>query len=80
MERLVIENESTQSDRFTRSATPTYADITLSILTSKNNVNKQIKYHECVVVSIGDINFEVASQEGSLVFPVTFKFSTFEIL
>ena len=60
---------------------PTEADITISILTSHNNANKQIRYIDCVPTLVGDINFEAAVGDVQyLVFPISFRFSYFEIL
>ena len=36
----------------------TYADITLSILSSHNNQTKQVRYLDCIPTSLGDIQFE----------------------
>ena len=60
---------------------PTEADITISILTSHNNANKQIRYIDCVPTLVGDINFEATVGDVQyLTFPISFRFSYFEIL
>ena len=42
---------------YTDKDVPTYADITLSILSSHNNQTKQIRYLDCIPTSLGDIVF-----------------------
>lgn len=80
-ERLVNEEQKDTNDRIRFGAIPTFADITLNILSSKNNVNKQIRYKDCVLTNIGDVTFEVnAGGDTFLTLPATFSFSTFELL
>ena len=43
---------------YTDKDVPTYADITLSILSSHNNQTKQVRYLDCIPTSLGDIQFE----------------------
>jgi len=71
-----VENEFQNQDK----DEPTYADIVITILSSKNNVNKQIKYRNAFPVSIGEVNFE-ANVDGTsvLVFPVSFRYTYFDI-
>ena len=58
---------------------PSEADITVSVLSSHNNVLQRIRYIDCVPTSLGDISFEASvSDVQPLVFPVTFRFSYFE--
>jgi len=60
---------------------PTYSDITLSILSSQNNVTKQVKYLECCPTALGDIQFEsTASGTEFITFTVSFRFTYFEFL
>ena len=60
---------------------PTAVDITLSVLSSKNNQLKQIRYIDCIPTDLGDINFEATTQDIPLLtFPVSFRFSYFEIV
>ena len=60
---------------------PTYSDITLSILSSQNNESKQVKYHECAPVSLGDIVFEsTATGTEFVTFVVAFRFTYFEFI
>ena len=60
---------------------PTYADITLSILSSHNNLTKQVRYIDCVPTSLGDIVFEsTASGTEFIVFSSSFRFNYFELV
>ena len=59
---------------------PTNADITLSILTSHNNLSKQFRYVDAIPTSLGDIQFEsTASGTEFITFVTTFRFSYFEL-
>ena len=59
---------------------PTYADITLSILSSHNNTTKQVRYVDAMPTSLGDIQFlSTASGSEFIVFNASFRFSYFEI-
>ncbi len=56
-------------------------DITVSILTSHNNVNKQIKYVDAFPSSLSDLTFEPTSGDQTYITcSATFKYSYFEIL
>lgn len=58
-----------------------YADITLSILSSHNNQTKQVRYIDCVPTSLGDIVF--ASTSGGtdfITFNASFRFNYFELV
>lgn len=60
---------------------PTYADITLSILSSHNNLTKQVRYIDCVPTSLGDIVFESTSSGTEfIVFSSSFRFNYFELV
>lgn len=59
---------------------PTYADITLSILSSHNNTTIQVRYIDAMPTSLGDILFQsTASGTEFITFPATFRFSYFEL-
>lgn len=80
MKRLVEEPNKTRllqaSDEF-----PTTVDITVSVLSSKNNQVKQIRYIDCIPTDLGDINFEATTQDVQyLTFPISFRFSYFELV
>ena len=79
--RRIVDNKEVRAIDGDASAPPTYCDITLSVLSSANNITKQIKYYECTPVSLGDINFEsTASGTEFITFPITFRFTYFELV
>ena len=58
----------------------TSADISVTALTNLNNKNKIFKYRDCLPTSIGDIRFEAQNAGVEFyTFPVTFRFTYFEI-
>lgn len=60
---------------------PTNADITLSILSSHNNLTNQFRYIDAIPTSLGDINFEsTATGSEFITFVATFRFSYFEMM
>jgi len=64
----------------TLQAEPTYSDITLSILSSHNNLTKQVRYIDCIPTSLGDIVFEsTAAGTEFIVFNASFRFNYFEL-
>jgi len=78
LQRTVNDGQVTAGDR--KTAIPTYSDITLSILSSHNNVNKTITYRDCIPTSLGGIEFLSNSGQASyLGFTVVFNFSQFII-
>lgn len=76
-ERLVNEEQiNTQTDN----CIGTFADITLNILSSKNNINRTIRYKECVLTNIGDLSFDVnAGGDSFITCNASFRFTTFEM-
>ena len=65
----------------TSTTPPTYADITLHILSSHNNTTKQVRYLDCIPTSLGDIQFESTDQGSSFItFGASFRFNYFELL
>lgn len=60
---------------------PTYADITVSLLTSNNNENVKFKYKDCLPTSVGQISLSSSTGDvGYLVFTASFRFTSFDIL
>lgn len=60
---------------------PTNADITLSILSSHNNLTNQFRYVDAIPTSLGDINFESTATGSEFIsFNATFRFSYFEMM
>ena len=80
MDRLVDNKEVRALDR-TDTIPPTYADITVSILSSHNNTTRQIRYLECIPVSLGDMTLESTSGDVQYItFPATFRFTRFQLI
>ena len=60
---------------------PTFADITLMILSSHNNTTQKIRYRDCLPVSLGGIQFSTTTGNVTyLTFTASFRFSTFEVV
>ena len=60
---------------------PTYADITLAILSSHNNTTQKIRYKHCLPTGLAAINFITTTGSVTyLTFDATFRFSQFEII
>ena len=79
MNRIVQTPDLRPTER-TESLPPTYADMTLSILSSHNNTVRKIKYIDCVPVSLGDMTLESTLSDNTFItFPASFRFSTFEL-
>ena len=86
MYNWILRNQSTNMGKVSKlnrgnANIPTEADITLSILSSHNNLTKQVKYVDAIPTSLGDINFEsTASGQEFITFASTFRFSYFELV
>lgn len=81
LERLVNEKEVRPRQRVIQEKEQTYADITVSILTSHNNANLRIKYNDCIITNLGQFELTAnASDINFIVFPATFRFRDFEII
>jgi hypothetical protein len=79
MVRIVNDGAVSAGQRGTRK--PTYADITLSILSSHNNTTKKIRYLDCMPTNLGGIQFQsTAGDTTFLTFEASFRFSQFEIV
>ena len=58
-----------------------FKDITLSIQTNKNNINKQIKFTDAFPISVGDLSF--TTQDTSVEYltcAVSFRYNRFEFI
>lgn len=76
--RRLVEEPVTSNK--TQSPTPSTGDITLHLLSSHNNEIGKIRYIDSVPTAIGNISFQSTSSGIEyLVFPVSFKFSYFEV-
>jgi len=79
MTRITNEGQVSAGESMTK--VPTYADITLAVLSSHNNTVQQIKYKDCVPTSLGAIEFQSNAGDTTYVtFDVSFRFSQFEIV
>ena len=79
LERIVNEGETTSLDRMTKN--PTYADITVSVLSSHNNTKLKIRYLDCVPTDLGTVELTSTSGDAAVItFNCTFRFSRFEII
>jgi hypothetical protein len=54
--------------------------ISINLLSNKNNILKTIKYYDCVITDLGNIQFEATEGEDYLTLPSTFQFNSFEVL
>ena len=80
MRRLLDTPTKNPLDR-TSTTVPTYADITLHVMSSHNNTTKEVKYLDCIPTSLGDIQFESTNTGDSFItFSVSFRFNYFELL
>ena len=60
---------------------PSMADMTLTILSSHNNLTRQVRYIDCIPTALTDIQFEsTAGGESFLIFGASFRFSYFELV
>ena len=80
----ILRNQMTNLDNQSRmqkaDKPPTYADITLSIMSSHNNTTMQVRYIDAMPTSLGDIQFQsTASGTEFITFIATFRFSYFEL-
>ena len=81
LHRMVQKPERSRLNRsMTDTAPPTTTDITLAMLSSHNNVTRTIRYIDCVPTSLGQMDMSaVAGDTIAITFPVTFRFSYFEL-
>ena len=79
MLRLVNEKQIAQN-QFSSEVAPTYCDIHVVALSNHNNKNVEFHYYDCVISSVGDINFDAQNQAVDILsFPANFRFSHFEV-
>jgi hypothetical protein len=79
MTRIVNDGQVSGLERGT--GTPTYADITLHVLSSHNNTTQKVRYLDCVPTSLGNIEFTSTTGDVTyLTFDASFRFSQFEIV
>ena len=80
LERMVNEGDTTQEQALKDGKVATYADITVSILTSHNNVNKRIRYINALPTNVGSIEMSANQNQTYLQFTSSFRFDYFEII
>ena len=83
MRRILDQDMTTPVDRFKAKTEkpPAQSDITLSILSSSNNVIVQIKYRDCIPTALTDIQFQATGGgDAFLTFGASFRFTYFDIL
>lgn len=79
LQRLVNDGQVNPIER--GSKFPTYADITLAILSSHNNTTQKVKYKDCLPTSLGAINFVTTTGSVTyLTFDASFRFGQFDII
>ena len=82
MQRMVETPQGSRisdKNRLIDNVPPTHADITISILSSSNNVTRQIRYIDCIPVGLGNIQFvSTASGDSFITYPASFRFSYFD--
>ena len=82
MLRHVNEEQIAERNAFnsSNSPTPSYADIHVTALNSNNGKNIEFRYKDCIPTSLGDVPFDAQNSSVEFVtFPVSFRFSYFEI-
>ena len=77
---LQTEQKSAYKASQTEGELSSATDISVIALTSHNNANKKIRYVDAFPTTVGDINFEATNSSVEfLTFPISFRFSYFEI-
>ena len=79
MNRLIETKDQGSLDR-DDTTPPTYSDITVTILSSHNNQTRLIRYIDCIPTTLGDLSLETTTTSQYLTFPISFKFSYFELV
>jgi len=83
IKRLVETNHRQNTGRlYTRDtdALASYSDITVSVLTSHNNVSRSFKYVNALPISLGDITFAATQEAQYITFPISFRFDYFDFV
>ena len=79
LKKLVEEANQTQSQRGLKE--PTFADITMMIMSSHNNTTKRIVYRDCIPTSLGGVALTSNATDTTFItLPVTFTFSYFDLV
>ena len=81
LERIVNDGQVNTSQSIENDPIPTFADITLMVLTSHNNENVKFRYKDCIPTDISSIQMSSTRADVSYItFTTSFRFSTFEII
>ena len=78
LQRLVNDGQVSHSERAGK--IPTYADVTVAVLSSHNNTTVKLKYFDCIPTDLGAIELTPTGDANVVTFPITFRFSRFEII
>jgi len=83
MRRLVEEEYKSNTGRLLSTNADeigSFCDISVSVLTSHNNISRTIRYTNALPTSLGDVTF-AATQDGQYItFPASFRFDYFELV
>lgn len=79
LQRTVQTNVRSPLDRVDN-LPPTYCDVSVAILNSNNNITRKVKYIDAIPTAIGNLIMETTTGDTTqLTFPVTFRYSYFEL-
>ena len=83
LNRLIQAPQLSELDRTrlkTDTRPATFHDLSLLILNSNNNTSRKIRYIDCVPTGLGNMVMEATTGDTTqITFPVTFRFSYFEL-
>lgn len=76
----IVENEEYRPSERANDNIPTYADISVMILSSHNNQTRIIRFLDCIPTSLGDVALEANSGDvQGIIVPATFRFAKYTI-
>ena len=56
------------------------SDLILNVLTNHGNVNRQIRFIDCIPISLGSLEFDASAEINYLVSDASFAYTKFEII
>ena len=78
--RRILDLGNVTAYEATANTPPSVSDMTLTILSSHNNITRQIKFIDCIPTALTDIQFEsTAAGDSFISFGASFRFSYFEL-
>lgn len=80
LERMVNDGNVSTAHALQHGLVATFADITVTILTSHNNANKRIKYKNCIPTNVGSFEMNASQNQTYITYTSSFRFDTFEIV